>query len=122
MKENVIKDISQIKDGPEASINEKSATLSDFLTQQLASKDTMSAERVKEIVASVDHKLSSLQGSVQELRFQDKLAEDVKMIVDKEANDLKPAIVARDDIWYVLTTKSIFCVNVSWTSSHLRTL
>jgi hypothetical protein len=157
-KENVIKDISQIKDGPEASINEKSAALSEFLTQQLASKDTMSAEQVKEIVglavhdseaialtreeaiisavdnltvkvlpqeevnASVDHKLSGLQGSIQELRFQDKLAEDVKMIVDKEVNDLKPAIVARDDIWYVLTTKSIFCVNVSWTSSHLKTL
>ena len=157
-KEDVIKDISQIKDGPEASINEKSAALSDFLTQQLASKDTTSAEQVKEIVgvavhnseaiavtregavtsavdnlpvkvlsqeevnASVDHKLSGLQSSVQELRFQDKLAEDVKMIVDKEVNDLKPAIVARDDIWYVLTTKSIFCVNVSWTSSHLRTL
>ena len=54
-KENVIKDISQIKDGLEASINEKSAALSDSLAQQLASKDTMSAERVKEIVGLAVH-------------------------------------------------------------------
>ena len=134
-KENVIKDISQIKDGLEASINEKSAALSDSLTQQLTSKNTVSAEQVKEIVglavhdfeanaptqegattsaidnlmvkvlsqeevsASVDHKLSDLPDSIQELRFQDKLVEEaVKIIVDKAVNDLKSTIVTRDDI------------------------
>ena len=53
----------------------------------------------EEVSASVDHKLSDLQDSIQEFRFQDKLAEEtVKMIVDKAVNDFKPAIVARDNI------------------------
>ena len=142
-KENVIKDISQIKDGLEASINEKSAALNDSLTQQLASKDTVSTGQVKEIVglavhdseanaptqeeaitsvvdnltvkvlsqgevsASVDHKLSGLQDSIQGLRFQAKLAGGtVKVVVGKAVNDFKPVVVARDNIMACIDHKA----------------